>query len=73
RSVPECFWWALITITTVGYGDMAPKTTQGKLFGSIVAGLSILITALPISIIGSNFSLYYAHAQAKMKLPKKAR
>lgn len=72
-SIPESFWWAIITITTVGYGDTAPETPLGKFFGSLCAALSIIITALPISIIGSNFSLYYSHAQAQMKLPKKSK
>ena len=72
-SIPESFWWAIITITTVGYGDTAPVTLPGRLCGAMCAVLSILITALPISVIGSNFSLYYSHAQAQMKLPKKSK
>lgn len=72
-SIPQAFWWAVVTITTVGYGDITPVTTLGKIFGTLCAACSVIITALPISIIGSNFSLYYAHAQARLKLPKKAR
>lgn len=72
-SIPESFWWAIITITTVGYGDAAPVTLFGKICGALCAVLSIIITALPISVIGSNFSLYYSHAQAQMKLPKKSK
>lgn len=72
-SIVAAFWWAIITITTVGYGDDVPKTATGKVFGALCAALSIIITALPISIIGSNFSLYYSHAQAQMKLPKKSK
>ena len=72
-SIPASFWWAIITITTVGYGDTAPETLFGKISGSLCAALSIIITALPISIIGNNFSLYYSHAQAQMKLPKKSK
>jgi len=72
-SILASFWWAIITITTVGYGDDVPTTPTGKVFGALCAALSIIITALPISIIGSNFSLYYSHAQAQMKLPKKSK
>ena len=39
-------------MTTVGYGDMAPKTTTGKAFGAFCASCSLLILALPVSIIG---------------------
>ena len=72
-SIPDSLWWAIITITTVGYGDIAPTSVAGRIFGSLCAATSIIITALPISIIGNNFSLYYSHAQAQMKLPKKTR
>ncbi|KXJ13819.1 potassium voltage-gated channel protein Shaw [Exaiptasia diaphana] len=72
QSIPDGLWWAIITITTVGYGDSSPVTFPGKFFASFCALASIIITALPISIIGNNFSLYYSHAQAKMKLPKKS-
>ena len=39
-------------MTTVGYGDMAPQTTIGKMFGAVCATCSVLILALPVSIIG---------------------
>ena len=71
RSIPHSFWWSLITITTVGYGDMHPVTWVGKIVGSMCAICGVLIVALPVSIIGSNFSLFYTHAQARLKLPKK--
>lgn len=70
-SIPESFWWSLITMTTVGYGDMVPKTTPGQIIGGACAICGVLMVALPISIIGSNFNLYYAHAQARLKLPRK--
>lgn len=72
-SVPASFWWCLITMTTVGYGDMTPQTWPGKIIGGACAICGVLIVALPISVIGSNFNLYYSHAQARLKLPVKHR
>lgn len=71
RSIPHSFWWSLITITTVGYGDIYPRTWLGKIVGSMCAMCGVLIVALPVSVIGNNFSLFYTHAQARLKLPKK--
>jgi len=72
-SIPRTFWWTIVTMTTVGYGDLAPKTWPGQLIGSLCAIISVLIIALPISVIGNNFNLYYAHVRARLKLPKKNR
>lgn len=72
-SIPDSFWWCLITMTTVGYGDMTPETWPGKVIGGACAICGVLIVALPISVIGNNFNLYYAHAQARLKLPTKHR
>lgn len=71
QSIPASFWWSLITMTTVGYGDMTPNSWAGKIIGGICAIFGVLMVALPISVIGSNFNLYYAHAQARLKLPRK--
>lgn len=73
NSIPRTFWWCIITMTTVGYGDITPKTWAGQIIGSICAIIGVLIIALPISVIGNNFTLYYAHVRARLKLPKKNR
>ncbi len=66
-------WWAIVTMTTVGYGDMTPKTYLGMLVGSVCALTGVLTIALPVPVIVSNFALFYSHTKARAKLPKKRR
>ena len=54
-SIPETMWWSIITVTTVGYGDVAPITPGGRLLAGIIALLGIGIFALPAGILGSGF------------------
>lgn len=72
-SIPLGLWWALVTMTTVGYGDMAPKTYVGMFVGALCALAGVLTIALPVPVIVSNFAMYYSHTQARAKLPKKRR
>ena len=73
NSIPLGLWWALVTMTTVGYGDMVPKTYLGMFVGAICALGGVLTVALPVPVIVSNFEMYYSHTQARAKLPKKRR
>jgi len=55
-SVPAAMWWAIVTLSTVGFGDVVPITPLGKLFGSVVAVLGLCMFALPASILASGFA-----------------
>jgi voltage-gated potassium channel len=55
-SVPESAWWAIATLTTVGYGDVVPVTPWGKAFGGIVMVTGLCILALPVAIISTGFA-----------------
>ncbi|XP_067665869.1 potassium voltage-gated channel protein Shaw-like isoform X1 [Haliotis asinina] len=73
QSIPVGLWWAIVTMTTVGYGDMVPKTYVGMFVGALCALAGVLTIALPVPVIVSNFALFYSHTQARSKLPKKRR
>nr|AOR07224.1 delayed rectifier potassium channel Shaw-like member 2 [Homarus americanus] len=73
KSIPDGLWWAVVTMTTVGYGDMVPKTYVGMFVGALCALAGVLTISLPVPVIVSNFSMFYSHTQARSKLPKKRR
>lgn len=54
-DIPHALWWAVVTITTVGYGDVFPVTPLGKLVGAATALLGILMIALPTGVFGAAF------------------
>lgn len=55
-SIPETLWWGVITLTTIGYGDIYPITPIGKVIGGVIAFLGIGLFALPAGILASGFS-----------------
>lgn len=55
-SIPAAMWWAMATLTTVGYGDVTPITAGGKFFGGVITVLSMGLVAMPTGIIVSGFS-----------------
>jgi len=55
-TIPSAFWWALVTMTTVGYGDCYPITVIGKFLTVFAMIFGVLALALPITVIGSNFA-----------------
>uniref|UniRef100_A0A914UMP1 BTB domain-containing protein n=1 Tax=Plectus sambesii TaxID=2011161 RepID=A0A914UMP1_9BILA len=67
----QSLWWAIITLTTIGYGDYVPMTFSGKLVGSLAALASVLVVAFPVPVIVANFSNLYLHMRARAKLPKR--
>ena len=64
-SIPQSMWWSIVTLTTVGYGDVYPVTTMGKFFGSIIIILGIGTVALPSGILASAFTEYTRRNQKK--------
>ncbi|MGD1958881.1 MAG: ion transporter [Fulvivirga sp.] len=66
-SIPATMWWAIATLTTVGYGDVYPVTSLGKLLGSFIAILGIGIFALPTGIIATSFERELAEREKNKK------
>ena len=67
NSIPDSMYWALITLTTVGYGDVTPVTALGKLISVISAMGGVIVVALLTGIIASSFSLQMERRKAEFE------
>jgi len=67
RSIPDAIWWSLITLTTVGYGDVSPITPIGKIIGAITALLGVCTVALLTGIVGNAFSSQLSRKRSEFR------
>ncbi|ESN99006.1 hypothetical protein HELRODRAFT_67024 [Helobdella robusta] len=67
NSIPDAFWWAIITMTTVGYGDKYPVGPFSKLIGAACAISGVLALAMPVPILTGHFNRFYAHKTGRCK------
>ncbi|XP_045160138.1 potassium voltage-gated channel protein Shaw-like [Mercenaria mercenaria] len=64
-TIPIGFWWAIITMTTLGYGDIFPTTPVGYVVGASCAVSGVLLVALTFPVISNNFTLFYTHVRSR--------
>lgn len=58
-SIPESLWWGMVTVTTVGYGDVYPMSIPGQIFSGFLMVFGALTMSLPVLAIVTNFELFY--------------
>lgn len=73
QSIPTGWWWALVTLTTVGYGDVYPKTPAGRFIGSLCAISGVVLIALTLPIFVNNFITLYNYAEVDERLQRNAK
>ena len=55
-SIPRTMWWAVVTLTSVGYGDVSPQSPGGMVLGAVICLIGVLLVALPTGILASGFA-----------------
>ncbi|XP_076140020.1 voltage-gated potassium channel KCNC4-like [Alosa pseudoharengus] len=66
-DISSALWWAVVTMTTVGYGDMYPQTWPGRAVASLCAVTGVLFITMPVPILVNKFAKYYALTEAKQR------
>lgn len=69
-SIPEAIWFMVVTMTTVGYGDVSPTSTVGKIIASMGAVFGVLFLAMPLAIVGENFTSIWGDKEKVIFLEK---
>ncbi|GAV03030.1 hypothetical protein RvY_13518-1 [Ramazzottius varieornatus] len=68
HSIPDSFWWTIITGTSVGYGDMIPKRPIGKLIGAVCSVSGVICLAFFVPIVVAHFEYYFHHGKELKRL-----
>lgn len=63
-SIPQSLWWAVVTLTTVGYGDVVPVTLAGKVLGGLITLIGVTMVALPAGILAAGFTAELARRRS---------
>lgn len=69
HSIPTSMYWTVVTLTTVGYGDLSPKTPLGKLLASVVMILGYAIIAVPTGIVTSELTAARGRGHSRQACP----
>ena len=67
-SIPKALWWSIITLSTVGYGDVTPITTAGRFFSALFILMGVALFALPAGILASSFTEQMSQRRDKFRL-----
>lgn len=67
NSIPASMWWCVVTLLTIGYGDVVPFTPLGKVVASVCMVFGLLLLSLPISVIGTQFTQEWITHKATLK------
>jgi len=72
NTIPEAIWWAIITVTTVGYGDTIPLSFGGKILSLFALLFGVILISLPVAIMGNKFQdVYLSHKNSMTKKQRK--